>query len=261
MAGSTPKWALPYSQGSDLINTIDNTDQARATLLDGLLSPFDQGVRSSRPVSTAGTPGKVGRTYRSTDDGGIDRDYGTGWTTERPGLFSALPGTPDDGMLISFQTAAMKLAGVGPWRLRYDSTAVGVYRWAAEAAAPLIAEQAPSVSLTDTTGTLTDFSDAAPFLALPLAGDYAVTHGAGLYHSAAGASLYLTLAAAGLAVAVGDGLLFGNPPGSVIAAGGCPSRTRPVRGISGLLKMQYSQTVAGGSAYWRFLSARPLRVG
>lgn len=79
MSGTTTKWALPYSTGSDLINTIDNTDLAKATLLDGLLTPYDAGAFASRPVSTAGTPGKAGREYYATDTGRLYLDLGTSW--------------------------------------------------------------------------------------------------------------------------------------------------------------------------------------
>jgi microcystin-dependent protein len=79
MSDVTTKWAIPYVEGSDAIDTIDETDQAKAERLDDLLTPHDAGVLSSRPVSTPGSPGKAGRSFYATDLGLEFRDYGTGW--------------------------------------------------------------------------------------------------------------------------------------------------------------------------------------
>lgn len=83
MPANTPKHAIPYILGSDIGNTIDDTSKAQAERVDALLTPFDQGDLSARPVSTAASPGKAGRIFRATDGANAGRtfiDHGTGWT-------------------------------------------------------------------------------------------------------------------------------------------------------------------------------------
>ncbi len=79
MSDTTTKWAIPYIEGGDIGNTIDETDQAKAELLDTLLTPYSAGLHASRPVSTPGSPGKAGRRYVATDTGQEFVDTGTAW--------------------------------------------------------------------------------------------------------------------------------------------------------------------------------------
>lgn len=79
MSGATSKYAIPYFSGSDIGNTIDDTDNARAMLLDSIIATADRGAASARPVSTSASPGKSGRFYWSMDTVALDYDYGTGW--------------------------------------------------------------------------------------------------------------------------------------------------------------------------------------
>ncbi len=79
MSDTTTKWAIPYIEGGDIGNTIDETDQAKAELLDTLLTPYSAGLLASRPVSTPGSPGKAGRRYVATDTGQEFVDTGTAW--------------------------------------------------------------------------------------------------------------------------------------------------------------------------------------
>jgi hypothetical protein len=130
VSGTSPKWSIPYSGGSDIANTIDDVDEAKVLLLDDLVTPFDAGARISRPRSnTGGQPGIAGRTYRSPD-GGVDLDLGTSWATFKPGLFTGLPSVSghasdglDEGMEILYQTVGMATAGVAPIGMRYSSSA------------------------------------------------------------------------------------------------------------------------------------------
>lgn len=87
MAGTTPRLALPYPGGTDGPDGADVpfwiADLANA--LDGA-ALYSQGILSSRPVSTSGTPGIAGRLYYVTGDsttannGILWLDFGTGWT-------------------------------------------------------------------------------------------------------------------------------------------------------------------------------------
>lgn len=77
--GNTVKHALRYLLGNSDANEIDDGFLALAQDVDSKLTPYDSGLLSSRPTSTAGTPGKAGRWYRATDTGQLFLDHGTGW--------------------------------------------------------------------------------------------------------------------------------------------------------------------------------------
>lgn len=257
---TSDRYALrALSPGSQPGSGIDDGFVALRNDVSAKLTPFDQGARESRPPSTAGTPGIAGRTYRSTGDGGIDRDYGTGWTTERPGLFAALPGTPDEGMLISFQTAAMKTAGVGPWLLRYDSTIAGSYRWAVVSARPITATIVTSESRNN--GAYGDLATVGPTVQTPLAGDYAVSHEAQIATSSVvsgyGAQSFAVGAAAALSAdeaTVGGNGATGSVGRQAIV------KTAVASGVN--ITAKYAATGGGGSAFAnRAISITPLRVG
>lgn len=83
--GVTTNWALRKLLGTSNASDIDAGFAALADDVDAKLTPSDQGLFASRPVSTGGSPGKIGRTYKSTDGFGgesvarLFRDNGTGW--------------------------------------------------------------------------------------------------------------------------------------------------------------------------------------
>jgi hypothetical protein len=84
MTNVTDRLGLPYpdlDEGADGPAAI----QALAEALDGV-ALVDQGALASRPVSTPGSPGIVGRLYRTTDQtpNRIWFDYGTGWVDWHP---------------------------------------------------------------------------------------------------------------------------------------------------------------------------------
>lgn len=92
MSDVTAKWSIPFLEGTDIGDQIDDIDQAKAELLDDLLTPFQSDSLASRPVSTPGTPGIAGRTYRATDGANVGRvfkDYGTGWDEIPTGTLEA----------------------------------------------------------------------------------------------------------------------------------------------------------------------------
>ena len=79
MPGTTSRLALPYIQGTDNANTIDETSQALAEKLDPIMPIFSVGTAANRPISTPGSPGKTGQLYYATDTGVLSFDFGTGW--------------------------------------------------------------------------------------------------------------------------------------------------------------------------------------
>lgn len=80
---STTKHGLPYPQGTDPVD-IPGDIGGLATALDVIIATADAGPLSSRPVSTVGTPGKVGRFYYTTDEGVAYLDIGTAWVPLNP---------------------------------------------------------------------------------------------------------------------------------------------------------------------------------
>lgn len=78
-AAATARMGLQAPAGGDLASTIDNTLQTALTALDNIGAIFSQGTLASRPTSSGGTPGKVGRLYYATDTGVVYYDFGTGW--------------------------------------------------------------------------------------------------------------------------------------------------------------------------------------
>lgn len=81
----TTKYGIATLTGADLVKNGPTALNGSLTTIDGLLAPSDQGLFTSRPTSTGGNPGKIGRTYKSTDGNGGEslprffRDNGTGW--------------------------------------------------------------------------------------------------------------------------------------------------------------------------------------
>ncbi len=259
MADVTVPWGLPFPEDNDFVNVGPADFEALATAVAALLTPFDQGARSSRPVSTVGTPGKP-QFYRSTPDGGIDIDIGTGWKTLRRGIFATLPtdsgNTPpslDDGMEIRYQTAGMLAAGQGPWTLVYEASYSGSSKWAVIAAMPWVKQAAASVAVPTTFG---DFSDGQPSVALPGLGDYALRLGAYILLPAGSHTAAVAATATGLALSSSNSArLTGTGPLSVSTA-----NESPVVGISGTLKLGGAAS-SGVTVQERFLSVTPQRLG
>ena len=79
MPTNSPKWGLETVLGTDVINQLDDSWAVLTGQLDSIMVVQSSGPLSSRPVSTIGTPGKVGRFYRATDTGQLFYDTGTGW--------------------------------------------------------------------------------------------------------------------------------------------------------------------------------------
>jgi hypothetical protein len=78
------KHGLRALEGTNPISDIDAGFEALRDDLDDIIATDDQGALSSRPVSTAPSPGKAGRYYWATDTLALYRDHGTGWTQVYP---------------------------------------------------------------------------------------------------------------------------------------------------------------------------------
>jgi len=259
MSSTTPKWGIPYSLGSDIANTIDNTDLARATLLDGLLTPYDAGARGARPASTPGTPGKAGRTYRSTADGGVDLDIGTAWATVMPGLFTALPATPHDGMEIHFLADAVN--GI-IWRLRYRAASASAFKWEFIGGSPITAESLVDSSVVSSVAYIQPTPGVA--VTTPLAGDYIVEHGTGgIYASGANFTTYQSVKFGAAVCLDRDG--FGATPAVAnvsVVPGHCQIQRNGLAAGTGItVSARTVSTAATATLRYRRLALLPVRVG
>lgn len=89
------RWGLRVPQGTDGPPDVPLWMNRLATDLADVAKD-NQGTLAARPTSTTLSPGVAGRYYRSSDDGAIARDHGTGWQRLAPaglaGTFAARPG-------------------------------------------------------------------------------------------------------------------------------------------------------------------------
>lgn len=100
--GTTTKWGLPYSDGSDQLSSVDDSMQDLAEAVDPKLTPLTQGPLSNilaggSMESSVAHPGKLGRHYLATDNGVVYLDSGIGWIalTEEIGAVSWWAGAGD----------------------------------------------------------------------------------------------------------------------------------------------------------------------
>lgn len=172
-------------------------------------------------------------------------------------VLTALPGSPTNGQEILYQTAGMAAVGWGPWTLRYDSSLGGVSKWKILTADVRITREEGN-GASGGTGGYVDFSDALPAIPLPVAGDYEAEFGASPFHSTSGGQISIVPVATGLPADSANEILFRSPGANSCTA----SMSRRISAsMSGVLKLQFTQTVAGGIVSHRWVAVRPLRVG
>ncbi len=75
MPSTTTKYSIPYCNGSDDANTIDNTMTLLAEAIDSIIATDSQGLLVAIPPA-----GKLGRYYWATDTQQLLRDDGSTWT-------------------------------------------------------------------------------------------------------------------------------------------------------------------------------------
>lgn len=173
-------------------------------------------------------------------------------------LVSSLPSSPVDGQEIFFQSAGMATNGE-IWHLRYNAASASSYKWEF-----LGGSQLYSTVTTDQSTTSTSYAaltTAGPSIALPLAGDYEITHGFRGYNSTANnwAAMSYDIGATGAVDA--DYVMvymFSATQGAVSRV----QRTIRKTGLSAVtLTAKYR--VSGGTGYFEYrqLEVKPIRVG
>ena len=131
--GTTARLALPYPELTGAPD-VPADIRALALALDNA-AIVSQGTLASRPVSTGGSPGKMGRWYYATDNGLLYYDFGTGWITiNAPGTVDGPAGT---GTLRTLGTGALQAAAGNDARLSDQRTPVDASVTAAKIAAAL----------------------------------------------------------------------------------------------------------------------------
>jgi len=215
------------------------------------------GTLASRPAAASGNKGWV---YYATDTAALAISTGSVWTavspaTTNPAIVSALPGSPVDGDVCYYQDAAMATAGT-VWQLRYRSGG-GTSKWEFIGGAPLYSSVATSGSTSSSSFVAIG---AGPAIALPLAGDYLISIGAGITTPTAGQSSWMSYDIGGTTAIEADGIeTFITNANQTLAA---QQRTQLKTGLTAVtLTAKYKST--GGTAFFttRWMTAAPVRVG
>ena len=195
---ASPKWEIPYPALTDSAS-MDDQISAMAFSLDNIAKDVPQGTLANRPVSTIGTPGKIGRYYYATDYAVLFRDFGTGWRLASSVEFgTTLPSNPEDGTLYDY--LASDALGI-VWRLKYNS-AQPTYKWEFQGNGPsLFTEITTETVISEVGGSgMSYHARGGPAIAIPLAGEYDLEYGA-----------YLTFEQAFGGVAAMSPKLLSNP--------------------------------------------------
>lgn len=247
----------------DAIKYLPDVLQAWVATLDPGTVVFDQGARTSRPPSTPGSPGVAGRFYQSTDDGGLDYDYGTGWITVAGprSVVPILPPSPAYGQDILYLTPAMASVGyTQPWHLLFNGT-----DWTVLSAQPWMTETAGFGNIAS--GAYGVLGVSAGAIVLPLAGDYIVEHGceAKVSSGTAGATdeLRCSVSFAGAGATDADSAVAPAPASSAGAAQTISRRLRKNGlAVATTVEQRYrgSSGSYGASFGRRWLCVTPVRV-
>jgi hypothetical protein len=250
---TTTRWSLPAPDGSDQIPNGDNQIRALASAIDALLTPFSSGVLASRPTSTSGSPGILGRVYDPTDAWGEDRDQGTSWQrmAPLPAIVTSLPGSPVDGQEVYFQTSAMATLGVR-WHLAYNAASASAYKWEHVGGSPLENHAAGSVSFNNPGGGGAGDLTLTP----PLAGDYMFRWGASVNNNSGGDTHQFLVQAVSAIRSSGESFTQG---GGTLPLG----HEERLNGLTAGQGVSTNYTVSSGilSVSNRFLVMQPVRVG
>jgi hypothetical protein len=173
-------------------------------------------------------------------------------------IVDALPGSPVDGQVIFYQSAAMATDGI-VWVFRYRAAASGSYKWEFVGGAAISSE-----STTSNTSSSTSYADIAnnPAVTTPLAGDYDVVVGARAQCNSAGNSAFFSFAIGGTAASDNDAVRVRNTDASVNADISA-SRTVRKAAVAAGTALSGRVRVEAGTGTWamRWLRLIPVRVG
>ncbi|MCW3040936.1 MAG: hypothetical protein JWM31_2841 [Solirubrobacterales bacterium] len=124
MPGSaTARFGLIKPLAADPVQQLRTSIGNVQDMVEALGAQCAQGPTSSRPVSTAGTPGITGRFYYHSSGasaGNLDYDYGTGWITVNP--TQTVDGPAGTGTLRTLGTGAQQAAAGNDARLSDQRT-------------------------------------------------------------------------------------------------------------------------------------------
>lgn len=173
---------------------------------------------------------------------------------------SALPGSPSDGQVVYYQSAAMAAVSV-IWAFRYRAASADAKKWEFIGGAPLYAE----VNTTETTAstTYTDVATVGPSITAPLLGVYECEYGAQMSTAAiSGNTAFAGLDVNGAGAADTYSALI-STAAAVSATGSVMRKSQHTINAGAVAKLTYRSSSASAgtiSAARRWLAIRPLRV-
>ena len=171
---TTPVYALPYPQSSDVVDVPLHIQQLATASENAFGALNAAGPYLSRPTAAAARNGGV---YYATDTLGTFRSDGSQWALIQQGApvvtnaqMNAAPfTTPYDGQHVRLLVDAAN--GI-EWRFAYRSASASAYKWEFIGGAPLY--YAVDVNESTSSTTATDLGTPGPLLTLPRGGDYFV---------------------------------------------------------------------------------------
>ena len=181
-----------------------------------------------------------------------------GYTSLRPPLVTALPGSPVDGQECYFQNAAMDTAGV-VWHLRYRQASSSAYKWEAVGQpAPLVQEITAAESTSS--AAYVALATAGPAVTVPLAGEYDVDIGAYLV-GGGNTGVYMSYDVGATAALDVDSLhAIVTSAGYQFSARRMRRKTIAAAATALTAKYRSSSSVASTISE-RLMAVRPIRVG
>jgi microcystin-dependent protein len=185
------------------------------------------------------------------------------YATTAPTFVTNLPSSPVDGQEIYYQADATN--GV-IWHLRYRTGSASSYKWEFIGGSALSGQVIGTASNSGGSTTYASMPTSAVSKAVPLAGEYAATWGAGAaWSTTAGSAAYLNISINNSAPVDNDAILFETPGGETSYIGNSSSLTRLITvGTAGhVVELKYRAQEASRTWNWRayFLSIVPVRVG
>lgn len=211
-------------------------------------------------LKTADPAGR-GVVYSATEPDRTDVIWVDTSATDDATLVTSLPGSPYDGQIIMYQSAAMATDGI-IWRFRYRAASASAYKWEFIGGAPLASTGGGGNVSTANNATFADPAGGTASVTVPVAGDYTTAYGARCVNNSSGNTSrgFLGLDRAGTNLLVDE-----FDAGTVLAYGvnaGKPSIRLNNLAASDVLKVRAS--TEGGintNIYNPIVAITPVRVG
>lgn len=175
-------------------------------------------------------------------------------------LVTGLPAIPSDGQEICYQADAAN--GV-VWRARYNAASASPYKWEIVGFGDGLRSQVDADQPTSS-AAFVDLATAGPSVVVPLAGDYIIEFGCGMYTSTgAGLSAFMSFAMGATAAVSIDGIWY-QPSSNVGPQEITMQRSRKKTGILAGTAIVAKYSSPGATTFNfnnRWMVVKPVRVG